>query len=151
MHTDVYIRIYPYIHADTYTYVYIPIYILIYTHVCIHVCILIYTSVYIHTYMLIPYGHVSIRMYISVCILVYIRMHISVCIYGQLKRSNRQYTFPKTFSFELRFWHNFVPDMPDSSEKLSFQGPPILGAPHCKCIAAGLAHTVHTYMYTYTS
>ena len=37
--------------------------------------------------------------------------------YGQLKRSNRSYTFPKTFSFELRFWHNFVPDMHDSSEK----------------------------------
>jgi hypothetical protein len=25
--------------------------------------------------------------------------------------------FPKTFSFELRFWQNFVPDMHDSSEK----------------------------------
>ena len=45
--------------------------------------------------------------------------------YGQLKRSNRRYTFPKTFSFELRFWHNFVPDMPDSSES----GPPKSGGP----------------------
>ena len=50
--------------------------------------------------------------------------------YGQLKRSNRRYTFPKTFSFELRFWHNFVPDMPDSSEKLTFQGPPNPGGLH---------------------
>ena len=30
--------------------------------------------------------------------------------------------------------------MPDSSE--NFQGPPDLGDPHCKCTAAGLAHTV---------
>ena len=45
--------------------------------------------------------------------------------YGQLKRSNRRYTFPKTFSFELRFWHNFVPDMHDSSE---FRDPQIPGS-----------------------
>ena len=48
-------------------------------------------------------------------------------------------TFPKTFSFELRFWHNFVPDIHDSSD---FQGPPNPGVPHCKCTAGGLAHTV---------
>ena len=60
-----------------------------------------------------------------------------ICIpYGQLKRSNRSYTFPKTFSFELRFWHNLVPDMHDSSEKWSFQGPPNPGVPHCKCKTA---------------
>ena len=80
--------------------------------------------------------------HLSIYTIMYAYVHVCRVPYGQLKRKNRHYTFPKTFSFELRFWHNFVPDMPDSSEKLSFQGPPILGAPHCKCNAARLAQTV---------
>ena len=51
--------------------------------------------------------------------------------YGQLKRRKRSLAFPKTFSFELRFWHNFVPDMHDSSE--NFQGPANLRVPQWKC------------------
>ena len=94
----------------------------LYTQHTGYICNLLAHLLLAHSFsLLLLHQHLLLRL---------LHRRLRVIPYGQLKRSNRRYTFPKTFSFELRFWHNFVPDMPDSSEKLTFQGPPNPGGLH---------------------
>ncbi len=88
--------------------------VIILTCYCI-ILLLLLSFIFICTCMLLYYTCIAIALYLyCYCI---IRTQLYVTPYGQVKRRKGTLAFPKTFSFELRFWHNFVPDMHDSSEK----------------------------------
>ena len=117
MYVYIYTYIYIYIYVCVCTCAYICMYICIYIHMYVCVCVSIYTHTHTHT-------HTHIRQEGNEPSSYTVRL-------TQKKKAVIQpsLAFPKTFSFELRFWHNFVPDMHDSS------WAPILGAPQCKCIS----------------
>ena len=69
---------------------------------------------------------------------------------GNSKEENGHWHFPKLSRLGCVFGNNFVPEIYDSCEKITFQGPPNLGAPLCNLMPPNwpIRYTPHPIPHT---